>query len=82
MNFSLTLEEKLLTYKQTKKSFEKDLIQRLCAIGKDPENFDIDTFVPEEDKMSEFYIKELILKLKKVEEKILELEKNVALEKE
>ncbi len=73
MEFSLTLEEKLLTYKQTKKSFEKDLIQRLCAIGKDPENFDVDNFIPEEDKMSEFYIKELILKIKKVEEKIKEL---------
>jgi len=73
MNFSLTLEEKLLTYKQTKKSFEKDLIQRGCAIGKDPESFDIDNFIPEEDKMSEFYIKELILKIKKVEEKIKEL---------
>jgi hypothetical protein len=73
MEFSLTLEEKLLTYKQTKKSFEKDLIQRLCAIGKDPESFDVDNFIPEEDKMSEFYIKELILKIKKVEEKIKEL---------
>lgn len=39
MEFKLSLEEKLLVYKQTRKSFEIDLIQRLCAVGIDPEDF-------------------------------------------
>jgi len=73
MEFSLSLEEKIVLYKQIKKSFEKDLIHRLSAIGLDAEEFDLDNFIPEEDKMAQFYIKELILKLKKVEQKIIEL---------
>ena len=74
MEFKLSLEEKLLVYKQTRKSFEIDLIQRLCAVGIDPEDFNAKEFIPDEDKTSHFYIKELLLKIEKVEEKILEFE--------
>lgn len=82
MEFNLSSKEKLSVYKQTRKSFELDLIQRLCAVGIDPEAFDTEKFIPEDDKMSHFYIKELILKIEKVKEKILEFEKIVNLEKE
>jgi len=74
MKFSLSLNEKIVLYKQTRKSFEMDLIQRLCAVGIDPDDFNAKEFIPEEDKMSHFYIKELILKIEKVEEKILQFE--------
>ena len=74
MEFSLSLKEKIVLYKQTKKSFEMDLIQRLCAVGIDPDDFNTKEFIPEEDKMSHFYIKELILKIEKVEKKILQFE--------
>ena len=74
MEFSLSLKEKIVLYKQTKKSFEMDLIQRLCAVGIDPDDFNTKEFIPEEDKMSHFYIKELILKIENVEKKILQFE--------
>ena len=74
MEFKLSSKEKLSVYKQTRKSFEMDLIQRLCAVGIDPEDFNAKEFIPDEDKMSHFYIKELILKIEKVEEKILQFE--------
>jgi hypothetical protein len=74
MEFKLSAKEKLSVYKQTRKSFEIDLIQRLCAVGIDPEDFNSKEFTPEEDKMSHSYIKELLLKIEKVEEKILQFE--------
>lgn len=74
MEFKLSAKEKLSVYKQTRKSFEIDLIQRLCAVGIDPEDFNAKEFIPEEDKMSHFYIKELLVKIEKVEEKILQFE--------
>ena len=74
MEFKLSAKEKLSVYKQTRKSFEIDLIQRLCAVGIDPEDFNSKEFIPEEDKMSHSYIKELLLKIEKVEEKILQFE--------
>lgn len=82
MEFKLSSKEKLSTYKQTRKSFEMDLIQRLCAVGIDPEDFNAKEFIPDEDKMSHFYIKELFLKIQKVEEKILQLETIVNSEEE
>ena len=82
MEFSLSLKEKIVLYKQTKKSFEMDLIQRLCAVGIDPEDFNGKEFIPDEDKMSHFYIKELLLKIEKVEEKILQFEIIVKSEEE
>jgi hypothetical protein len=74
MEFKLSSEEKLSVYKQTRKSFEMDLVQRLCAVGIDPEEFNAEEFIPEEDKMSHFYIKELLLKIEKVEKKIFQFE--------
>lgn len=82
MEFKLSSQEKLSVYKQTRKSFEIDLIQRLCAVGIDPEDFSAKDFIPDEDKMSHFYIKELILKIEKVEKKILQFEKIANLEEE
>ena len=38
MQFKLSSKEKLSVYKQTRKSFEMDLIQRLCAVGIDPQH--------------------------------------------
>jgi len=82
MEFKLSSKEKLSVYKQTRKSFEIDLIQRLCAVGIDPEDFNGEDFIPDEDKMSHFYIKELLLKIEKVEKKILQFEKIESLEEE
>jgi hypothetical protein len=82
MEFKLSAKEKLSVYKQTRKSFEIDLIQRLCAVGIDPEDFNAEEFIPEEDRMSHFYIKELLLKIEKVEEKILQFEIIVKSEEE
>lgn len=76
MKFDLSKEEKYKVYQRTKKSFEMDLIQRLCAVGIDPDTFNPDEFIPEDDKMSHYYINDLITKIKKVEEKILQFKNN------
>lgn len=73
MKFSLSVEQKRQAYESVKQELEKSLILRLSILNIDPENFNEDTFVPDENSTAQKDIYDLICKIKDIDNKILSI---------
>lgn len=74
MKFSLTKEEKIKVYNDIRVELQKNLIVRLNILGIDPENFDEDTYIPDESSSAQKSIYNLIQQIKQTDLKIEAIE--------
>jgi hypothetical protein len=70
MKFNLSLEQKKQAYENVKTEFEKALILRLSILEIDPEEFDENAFIPDENSTAQKDIYDIISKIKDIENKI------------
>ena len=70
MQFSLNKEQKLKAYNEALKDLENGLILRLGVLGVDPDVFDEESFIPEENSTAQQDIFNIITRINLVKEKI------------
>jgi hypothetical protein len=70
MKFNLSLQQKKQAYENVKTEFEKALILRLSMLDIDPEEFDENSFIPDENSTAQKDIYDIICKIKDIENKI------------
>lgn len=73
MQFSLTKDQKLKAYNEALLDLENGLILRLGVLGFDVDEFDEDNFVPDENSTAQQDIFMIIVRIKKIKQKIEEL---------
>jgi hypothetical protein len=70
MKFTLPDDQKKQAYQNVKNELEKSLILRLSILGIDLENFDEESFQPNENSTAEKDIYDIICRIKDMDEKI------------
>ena len=73
MKINLSNEQKLKVYNQAVLDLENLLLLRLTVLGIDIDSFNEDTFFPEEHSTAQKDISNIIDRIKKIKEKIKEI---------
>lgn len=74
MKFSLTKEEKIKLYNDVRIELYKNLLVRLNILGIDPDTFDEDLFIPNENSSSQTAVQNLVEKIKEIDKKMKQVE--------
>jgi len=74
LKFSLTKEEKIKLYNDVRIELYKNLLVRLNILGIDPDTFDEDLFIPNENSSSQTAVQNLVEKIKEIDKKMKQVE--------